>query len=281
MSFEFKETPLKTVSLKVWSNPAYMKANEHERMEAFVCEYEGKCPMYEQGKCVCENLFFGWIKCPHSRNVRNQGLTKRANGFGKAASRWREIYKTEIIIENTKLCECGDYIYLPYPHLEVFGSKPIADITQKHFLHKSFFTIENIRKIMKWQPRSLMGGIIDDFQNNEIPKFIHHLKEVFPDLFKEYLNTYPDEKEKFEEICVDFVGRKAYLNTLNDGVTHKDCHGNMWVKQNGFLVCENMNISLHMVLGKKPRKVMQQLMGDEIVTISKNEDVSENTVFVE
>ena len=281
MSFEFKQNPLKTVKITIWSNPAYMKGNERERMEAFVCEYEGKCPMYEQGKCVCDKLAYFMTKCPHSRYVTNQGLTKRANGFGKAAARWRELYKTEIITENKKLCECGDYVYLPYPHLDVFGSKPIEEITDKHFLHKSLFTIENIHRIVKWQPRSLMGGIIEDFQNKEIPKFINHLHEVFPDLFKEYLNAYPDNKAKFEEICVDYVGRKAYLNTLNDGVTYKDCHGNIWVKNGGWLVCKKMTTTIHMAIGSKPRKVMQEIVGDEIIKVSKNEDVSENTVFAE
>ena len=271
----------KTVSLKVWCSPSYMKANEREKMEAFVCEYDGKCSMYEKGKCVCENLWLGWIKCPHSRFVKEQGLTKRANGFGKAASRWKEQYKTEIAIENRMLCECGDYIYLPYPHLDVFGSKPVEDITQSYFLPKTSFTIENIRKIIMWQPRAVMGGVITDFQNKEIPKFIRHLREVFPDLYEEYFRTYPEDKEKFEEICENYVGRKAYLKTVNDGVTYKDCHENIWVKSGEYLVCEQMKTTLHMVVGKKPRKVMQQIVGDEVIVISKNEDVSENTVFAE
>lgn len=279
MSIEFKQNPLKTVSLTVWSNPAYMKSNERERMLAYICEYEGQCPMYEKGKCVCQNLFFGEIKCPHARKVQANGLTKRANGFGKAASRWKEMYKTEIQIENVMLCECGDYIYLPYPHLDVYGSKPIEDIANKHFLHKTLFTVENIRKIMKWHPRFLMGGIITDFQEKEVPKFIRQLRDVFPDLYAEYLNTYPDDKAKFEAICVDYVGRKAYLNTLNDGTVYIDCHRNKWVKSKGFLVCDNY--STWLAIGNKPRKCMQQIMGDEIVTVSKNEDVSENTVFVE
>lgn len=279
MNFDFKEVPLKTVSLTVWSNSAYMKANERERMLAYVCRYDGKCPMYEQGKCVCQNLIFGDIKCPHADLIRASGLTKRANGFGKAASRWKEQYKTEITIVNTMLCECGDYIYLPYPHLDVYGSKPIEDITGKRFLHKTLFTVENIRRIIKWGPCSLMGGIITDFQDKEVPKFIRHLKEVFPTLYAEYINVYPDDKEKFEAICVDYIGRKAYLNTLNDGAVYIDCHRNKWVKNEGFLVCDNY--STWLAVGKKPRKCMQQIMGDEIVTVCKNDDVSDNTIFVE
>jgi len=271
----------KVVRCTIWSNPAYMKANERERMEAWICEYEGECPMYKQGKCVCENLLFGWIKCPHSKMVTNRGLTKRSKGFGKAATRWREQYKTEIAIENKVLCECGDYIYLPYPHLDVYGDKVIDSIIEKHFIKKEEFTVQTIRRIVKWQPKSLMGGILENFQRTEVPKFIHQLHDVFPDLYSNYLENYPDNKEMFDSICVNYVGRKAYLNTMKDGTTYTDCHGNIWVKQNGFLVCENMVTFLHFPIGRKPRKVMQQLVGDEIITVSNNDDVSENTVFSE
>ena len=271
----------KTVKLSVWDNPSYMKANDRERMEAFICEYDGECPAYAQGHCVCENLFLGWIKCPHAKHIRQTGLTKRAKNFGEASARWRELYKTDIVIANEKLCQCGDYIYLPYPHLDAYGSKPIQDIVADYFLHKSLFTVENIRRIMRWQPRALMGGIIESFQEKEIPKFICHLHEVFPDLYAAYLKTYPDDKERFEATCVNYVGRKAYLNTLNDGTTYKDCHGNVWIKDGKYLVCEQMDTSIHMVVGKKPRRVMQQIVGDEIIAVTKNEDVSENTIFAE
>lgn len=270
---------MKCTSLKVWSNAAYMKANERERMEAFVCEYEGECQHYKNGKCVCENLFFGKIKCPHSRFVRDTGLTKRANGFGKKANQWKETYKTEIQIDNKCICECGDYIYLPYPYLDVYGIKVFPEIKEDHFVEKSLFDVEKIHRLMKWQPRSLMGGIIESFQENEVPKFKRQLKERFPALYEEYIKAHPEMKEEVEVACKNHVGRKAYLNTLNEGAVYIDCHRNRWEKRGEWLVCDNY--STWLAVGKKSRVCMQQIVGDEIVPVYSNDNVSEKTIFVE
>lgn len=270
---------MKCVSLKVWSNAAYMKANDRERMEAFVCEYEGECQHYKNGKCVCENLLFGWIKCPHSRLVRDTGLTKRSKGFGKKASQWRETYKTDIQIENGYICECGDYIFLPYPHLDVYGDKVFPEIKGDHFVEKSLFDVEKIQRLIKWHPRSLMGGVIESFQSEQVPKFKRQLKERFPALYEEYIKAHPEMREEIEKDCINHVGRKAYLNTLNDGAVYIDCHRNRWEKRGEWLVCDSYNTWL--AVGRKSRVCMQQIMGDEIIPVVSNNDVSEKTVFVE
>lgn len=272
---------MKVVKFTLWSNPAYMKANDRERMEAYICEYEGKCPMYEQGKCVCESLFLGQIKCPHSRKIFNSGLTKRANGFGKLASQWREKYATNIEIQNKRLCECGDYIYLPYPHLDVFGDKIFEDLEGNHFLKKDKFDVSCVRRIIYYRPRALMGGEITSFQEVQVPLFIRHLSEEFPELAKKYLKKYPEDKAKFDSITVNYVGRKAYLNTLKDGAGYVDCHGNRWEKRGEWLVCDEMRTSIHMAVGKKARKCAQQIVGDEIVEVRSNDDVLVNTVFAD
>ena len=117
------------------------------------------------------------------------------------------------------------------------------------------------------------------FQQKEVPKFICQLHDTFPDLYSEYLNTYPEEKERFDTICGNYVGRKAYLNSLKDGAIYIDCHRNKWVKNGEWLVCEDY--STWLAIGKKARKCMQQIMGDEIVTVLSNDYVSKDTIFAE
>lgn len=270
---------MKVVKFTLWSNAAYMKANDRERMEAYLCEYEGNCPMYEQGKCVCETLFLGSIVCPHARRISDYGLTKRANGFGKLASQWREKYTTTIQTQNKRLCECGDYIYLPYPHLKVYGYAAFDGLEKDHFVKKDKFDVSVVRRIITYRPQALMGGEIVSFQKVQVPLFIRHLSEEFPELAKEYLEKYPEDKEKFDSIIVDFVGRKAYLNTLKDGAVYIDCHKNKWVKQDGYLVCNEYCTWL--AVGNKERICKQQIVGDEIVEIKANDDVTNDTVFVD
>ncbi len=271
---------MKVVELKIWGNGAYMKANERERFQATYCTYEGECKMYNQGKCVSIPNLFGNTHCPHAKTTRGFGLTKRARGFGKLTSQWREQYKTDIKTEYEFIRECGDYIYLPMAHLTVLGTdKVFYELENDYFVPKELFTVDNIRRIITRKPRALMGGIIQSYQDNEVPKFIRQLKEFSPTLYQEYLEKYPVDKERFDSICGNYIGRKAYLKTLNDGAKYIDCHNNKWIKENGYLVCYEYNTWL--AIGKEKRICKQQIMGDEIVKITSNDYVSSQTVFVD
>lgn len=270
---------MKVIELRLWGNGAYMKANERERFEATYCTYEGECKMYSQGKCVSIPNLFGNTHCPHAKTTRGFGLTKRARGFGKLSSQWREQYKTDIKTEYEFIRECGDYIFLPIAHLAVYSDKVFHELENDYFVPKELFTVGNIRRIITRHPRALMGGIIQSYQGKEVPKFIRQLKEFSPTLYQEYLQKYPDDKERFESICGNYIGRKAYLNTLNDGATYIDCHRNEWIKQDGYLVCNEYNTWL--AIGKEKRICKQQIMGDEIVKITSNDYVSSKTVFVD
>lgn len=272
----------KVVSLKIWSNPSYMKGNDRERMEAFICEYPGECPMYAAGKCVCENLIFGWIKCPHSKFIKNEGATKRAKSFGEAASRWRERYSTDIRIENKKISRCGDYIYLPYPYLCVLGVYKFDEaLVNDNFIPADRFDVKMVNKIINHHPHSLMGGEITSFQEKEVPKFIQHLAEFSPELFEEYKRTYPEQAERFNAVCKNYVGRKAYLYTMRDGTYFFDCHRMKWTKENGFIVCENYDMIIGLPAGRKARKCMQSVTDDMIVEVKSNDFVLPDTVFVD
>lgn len=272
---------MKVVSLSIWSNAAYMKGNDRERMEAFICEYPGECPMYAAGKCVCKNLFIGWIKCPHSRFVKDFGLTRRAKGFGAAAEKWRELYKTDITVESEQMCRCGDYIYLPYPHLDVFGTKFDESLVNDYFVPADSFTTQMISKIINYRPRAFMGGEITTFQEKEVPKFIKHLAQFSPELFEEYCNTNPEESERFLSVSRESVGRKAYLHTMKDGAYFFDCHHQKWIKDNGFIICDKYTMTLGLAAGKKPRKVMQGITDDMIVKVMDNDFVLPDTVFAD
>lgn len=272
----------KVVKLYTWSNPAYMKSNEKERMEAYICEYKGGCYMYNCGKCVCERGIISGIKCPHSRIIAQTGLTKRAKNFGVASSRWKEEYKTDIETDNKKLCQCGDYIYLPYLHLNVMGIYPFDEsLVNSHFIPVNLFNAEMVNKLVNYHPHAMLGGEITRFQEEEIPKFIRHLKEFSTGLFKEYLTLYPEDIDKFITIVGNFVGRKAYLYSLKEGTCFYDFQKNKWIKENGFIICENYDFYSGITVGKKPRKVMHSITNDMIVEVEDNDFVLPDTVFVD
>lgn len=271
---------MKVVEFLLWSNPSYMKSNERERFEATYCEYAGECQMYNQGKCISVPNFFGRLHCPHAKTKRGEGLTKAARNFGKLSSQWREQYKTDIKTEYEFIRECGDYIYVPLNYLEVLGTdKLVEDLKNDRFIPKESFTVDMIRRIVTRQPRAIMGGVIQAYQINEVPKFIRQLKDFSPTLYQEYLEKYPQDKGRFEAICGNYIGRKAYLNTLNDGAIYIDCHKNKWVKQDGYLVCDEY--STWLAVGKEKRICKQEIKGDEIIEVKSNDFVSSETVFVD
>ena len=180
---------MKVIEFKLWANPAHMKGNDRERFEATYCTYEGECQMYKQGKCVSVPSLFCNIHCPHAKTIRGSGLTKRAQGFGKLSSQWREKYSTNVKTEYGFMSQCGDYIYLPINHLTILGAyKVFEELKNDYFLPKELFTVDNIRKIIEREPRALMGDIISSYQEKEVPKFIRQLREFSPTLYKKYLD---------------------------------------------------------------------------------------------
>lgn len=273
----------KVVKLYTWSNPAYMKANDRERMEAYICEYKGGCYMYNCGKCVCEKGIFSDIKCPHSTVITRKGLTKRAKNFGVASFQWKEEYKTDIETDNKQIRICGDYIYLPYSYLNVLGAYPFDEsLVNSHFIPANLFDVEMIRKLVNYRPQAMMGGEIEKFQKEEIPKFIRHLKIFSPGLFNAYIKAYPEDAERFNSIAENYVGRKAYLYSLKEGTCFYDSFKNKWIKENGFIVCENYDFCGGITVGEKPRKVMHSITNDMIVEIDDNDYVKPaDTVFVD
>lgn len=271
---------MKVVEFICWSNPAYLKGNERERCEVAFCQYAGECKLYNEGKCISVPNLFGRIRCPHAKTSKQFGLTKRARGFGEASARWKELYKTDIQTEYEMMRECGNYIYLPIQHLEVLGTNKIDDALEKgYFIPKEKFTVDFIHSVVHRMPRAIMGGIIMSYQVNEVPKFVRQLKEFSPILYCEYLIKHPEDKERLDSICGNYIGRKAYLNTLADGATYIDCHKNKWVKQDGYLVCDEY--STWLALGKEKRICKQEIKGDEIVKITSNDFVLSTTKFVD
>lgn len=270
---------MKVVEFLLWSNPQYLNSDERERCEAAICQYQGECKMYKEGKCVSIPQLFGKKRCPHAKVVRETGYTKRAKSFGMLPAKWRKEYSTEIKTEYELMADCGDYIYLPIEFLAIRGEdKVIPELERDYFIPKANWTVETVHKIVKRRPRALLGGFIESYQTKEVPKFIQQLKEFDKEMFNRYIKDYPDDKDWFEKIAGNYVGRKAYLNTLNDGAVYIDCHKNKWIKENDYLVCYEYNTWL--AVGNAKRICKQQIMGDEIVPVQSNDDVNEFTVFL-
>jgi hypothetical protein len=151
------------------------------------------------------------------------------------------------------------------------------------YLHINNFTPENICKIITNQPQALFGGEIVSYQNNIIPKFITHLKERMPELFKSVCELDENIATRFST-PISSIGRKALLSSLRPGVVITKYHDSYnldtqhWLWNGINLVSTDVSLSFTVVeydqisITLKPKENIS-------VEITDDTQVDENTIF--
>lgn len=262
--------------------------NEKQRCEILYCNACERCELYKKNQCLNSRGFFGGLNvhCPHSRCVVEKGYTPKAKSyaswFAGKAKQYGDDLVDKLATQNTKLAIVGgDYVYLPYKHLKNFVNQ-IEGIIAEHFLKLEDFTTEKICEIVTFIPRASFDyAEIKTYQEKEVPRFIWHLKERFPDMYERFLSEYPQYREIFEEKEADYVGRTAKVATLRQGSVIKDCHSNKWMVTGNQIVCDRCDTSLMIPFGKDPVRIVMDITDDMTVKITNNSMVDENTIFVD
>lgn len=118
-----------------------------------------------------------------------------------------------------KMAIVGDYVYLPYAHMNLNEKVPFLEhghifSSGSAFIKMVDFTIETINKIIDFHPYALMGGEILSYQQEQLPKFMVHLREVLPAVYGNLLATRTDIIDRFNLNVVNHIGRKALLKTV-------------------------------------------------------------------
>ena len=160
--------------------------------------------------------------CPYGTYRRVTGPTKRAKSFRKWQADARKQFEGVPYLKTPpdKLAVVGDCVYTPYAHMSMNKDLPYDShggflSSGTNFLKLSDFNVETIQKIVNFYPQAFFGGTIYSYQSEEIPKFISHLEEVFPDLYKQLLIARPEYIERFKlNAPKNYVGRKALIKTL-------------------------------------------------------------------
>lgn len=213
--------PSRTIFKQVSNDKAYA--------EAIFCSNSESCELFAAGTCTMRGVFID--KCKYGRIEKHEGFTKRARKFHDWISEQKKKYdpngdigRLEVPIE--KMAIVGDWIYLPYSHMNMneivpFESHSKFFVSGTKFILRSQFTLETIKKIVTFRPQAMVARReIKSYQEEEVPKFLSHLNEKFPDLYEEFFETYPELKEDYKPDKISYVGRKAYLLTLKSGFTY-------------------------------------------------------------
>lgn len=161
--------------------------NSRLRAEYIYCDQAQECSAYREGKCFCVTTLFG-MKC-------GIGSVNIVDGGTKQSKRFQEVRR------EAKENEC--YAKLQYP-----GRTYITKIADKAFLthmpirleemptgklrwsdpgfganrimvSEEILTPENIMIICSAKPHVLMGGLIECYQKETVPMFLHQLSLIY------------------------------------------------------------------------------------------------------
>lgn len=263
-------------------HPAYKDVKA--RCELTFCDNSENCPLLKKGKCVQNIGIIEGIKCPHGQNRIEYGYTKRAGHFYQWMKEKQKQYepvleKIDCAYTYKRLVDLGDYVYLPYPYLRNYVNS-IPFIIGGHFCKKEDFTPKNIMTIIEFRPEALFGGIITSFTEKEPSRFIEHLISEIPEKYFELITEYPEIKEKYSKEKMNFINRNAVISTVRIGSKFKDHNGNEFIWDGECFICENWS-SCFIPFRCKTAFMRTKPEKNEIIEITSNDQVDENTKFVD
>lgn len=261
-----------------------LKGNNKARVKFFTCDHTDNCPMYTKGKCICENMIFGLIKCPNAEHHLSVGPTKRAKNFNSWVNNQKEMHKATATNENTreKVTAVYGYVYIPSNHLDVFR-EGIGDIVNSHFIPVDMFNADFIEKLVKHRPQALMGGTIQSYVDKDIPLILQQIKEEFPNIYKEWESKYPENAEKYADLSP--VGRTIYIRSLPDGTTIKNDKGT-FTKEGSYLVSDNVYLGLGFMWvfnesdNNAHTEVRVEITDKMTTTVTEDMNIGDNPEFV-
>lgn len=253
-------------------------ANTKAECRLLFCNNKSNCAVHARGECIMIGGLFGG-SCPYGSRRTDIGPTRRARSFSTWIRTKQAFYKETPFLDNptTKLAIIGDYVYLPYSFMSM--NKNVPFVSHSSFMSQGiplvplgdFKTKEIIDSILSFRPQALMGGEIKDYQKDSVPKFKMHLLECVPEIYEEFIG------EPVKDIS--YVGRKAYISSLKDGVTIQAERGNGdYLIKDGWLVSTNAKIFLSFVRYDEVELRLKPKL-DQVVTITDNTQVDADTKF--
>lgn len=254
-------------------------------MTTVTCSNSGNCGLYASGQCVLVGSL-STQRCEYGVKKRLTGYTKKAKGYYKWINDKRAELGGHVNVINeakTMIAQVGDYVYLPYAHMNMNERLPFKQhanifVTGSYFMPMSAFTVNNMVIMVDYRPQALMGGEITSYRADSLPKFLQHLKEKYPDKFNELTHLRP---EVLQMVRTTNVGRMALLSSIKPGVeivnhVHKD----KWLWDGVYLHSLTFKPNFLIV---KAESVDVKLKPVEGVTVKISDDnqVTPDTIFID
>ena len=246
------------------------------------CDNCSNCDLYKQKQCVRASILN--TQCPYGNVEVERGYTKRARSHFQWVNKRQKDYADYLNVLSgpvSKMAKVGDYVYLPYSHMNMNKSVPFMSHSQflirgMPFLKVEDFTVDNIVNICNFRPTALMGGEIKSYQKEVVPTFLQHLSESDNDLFMQLIESHPKMGDKLKSFS--HVGRHVLLHTLNLNIDIRDIHGGTWFWDGKYLTSTNSHASFMLV--NNPQEVRIKPRENSVVKVCNDTHVNENTKFI-
>ena len=249
--------------------------------EVTYCDKCESCSFYKNGECFSAGRWKSNCKIGRKELVR--GYTSRANKYYEFKRTWEkdECYH-KLREPNTTIGIVEDTVILNLELIKInedmkveedvgFGNYRLVYIPLEKFKN------DIIKQICDVRPRTMFDNVpIKRYYKEIIPRFLYELKTNFNDIYTRFINEYPEyDKEP------DFIGRKAYIYTLNDDITiYKKEDGRYnFLKKDGYLIGEYSSSFLPFDCKKAEIKI--KINEDMTCKIEDNSWVNENTKFAD
>lgn len=262
------------VSVSIFGGKSIFGGRETRR-EVVVssCPFANSCKALESGRCASNNP--RRESCINMSNKTVQGYTSRAKKFNEFMQKWRGHEKYNAVNKGLRRFEYvgNDLIRIKLTHIDIDKALKgengyrAPGAGKPYYINKSEFNIESLKKIMASYSRPVMGGRLDSKEAKE--EMLIAIKSVDRKLYDEYIEE--------TGTVVDYVGKKAYVNTLKPNVELSDG----WFFDGEFMHKKERNsVNCHPIWGfAYGTEIKFRPEDDSIIEILNNDWVGENTEF--
>lgn len=245
------------------------------RKEAVVssCPFSEECKALKDGRCASNNP--RRESCINMVNNTVQGYTSRAKKYGEFVRKWEGHEKYGAIKKGLRRFEHigNNLIRINLPHVDIKkalkGKSGYSALGNGgvHYIDKEEFNVDGLKKIMQSYAVPVMGGKLHNTEEKE--EMLLAIKEVDRELYDRYIEE--------TGTVIDYVGKKAYLNTLKPNT--KLTYG--WFWDGTYMIKkEKDSVDCRVVWGfAYGTEIRFKPESDSVVEVESNDWVNDNTKF--
>lgn len=256
------------------------------RAEAIYCDRCEECSLYQRKRCAKITTLFR-AGCPIGTINRYGYYTNRSKKYEelktevKNNEKYHKLkYPDSLIVERVgnDILLSLNYLFIKYDEEHFSLDVTLWSNANIVVIPSDKFTNDMILKICKYRPYTLMDHTeITAYRDKVVPNFLAELRDKFGDIYNRFVAEYPE----YKDFKPNYIGRKAFLKTVNKDLEYEYGNPNTKYKfriKGGKVIIENYNSAL-LPFGAKNARVEFEITDNMLIYITDNNQVTENTIF--